>query len=48
MAMFWPFDEGPRLLGEHVYLVGDPELHELKEGEMFEVEELHEVARSFL
>jgi len=48
MAMFWKFDERPRLIGEHVYLVGDPECHELKEGEMFEIDELHEVAKSFL
>jgi len=48
MAMFWPFNEGGQLIGEHVFLVGDPELHELKEGEMFEVEELRQVARSFL
>jgi hypothetical protein len=48
MAMFWKFDERPRLIGEHVYLIGDPECHELKEGEMFEVEELQEVAKSFL
>lgn len=48
MAMFWPFDEGMRLIGEHVYLLGDSELHELKEGEMFEIEELRAVAREYV
>ena len=48
MAMFWNFDEGERLIGEHVYLLDTPELRELAEGEMFEVAELHEVASSFL
>jgi len=48
MAMFWPFDETPRLIGEHVYLVGDPELHELKDGEMFELQELRELAALYV
>jgi hypothetical protein len=48
MAMFWPYDERPRLIGEHVYLVAPPECHELKEGEMFEIAELHEVSKTFL
>lgn len=48
MAMFWKYDENARLIGEDVFMLADPEHHELKDGDMFEVHHLHEVAKSFL
>jgi hypothetical protein len=48
MAMFWKYDENAKLVGEDVYMLTGPTHHKLTGEQMFTVEELHEVARSFL
>ena len=48
MAMFWKYDEDARLIGEDVFMLTDPSYERIAEGEMFEVTDLHAVARSFL
>ncbi|MFR9807152.1 hypothetical protein ACL02T_33370 [Pseudonocardia sp. RS010] len=48
MAMFWKYDENAKLVGEDVFMLTDPTYEEIAEGEMFEVADLHAVARSFL
>lgn len=48
MAMFWKYNSGAKLMGEDVFMLTDPNHHELLEDEIFTVEELHSVARSFL
>jgi hypothetical protein len=48
MAMFWPYDENARLIGEDVFMLTDPAYEVIPDGEMFSVAELHEVARSFV
>lgn len=48
MAMFWRYDERARLIGEDVYMLTDPSYERIPDGEMFEVAEMHVVARSFL
>ncbi len=48
MAMFWRYDESAKLVGEDVYMLTDPTHHALTDAERFTVDELHDVARSFV
>jgi hypothetical protein len=48
MAMFWRYDQRARLIGEDVFMLTDPTYERIPDDEMFEVAELHAVARSFL
>jgi hypothetical protein len=48
MGMFWKYDKDARLIGEDVFMLTNPSYERIADGEMFEVAELHAVARSFL
>jgi hypothetical protein len=48
MAMFWHYNADARLTGEDVFMLTDPEHHELPKEEIFTAEELAAVARDYL
>lgn len=48
MAMFWAYNEDAKLLGEDVYMLAAPTHTELTPEDVFTVDELHAVAKSFL
>ncbi len=48
MAMFWKYDENAKLIGEDVYMLTGPTHHRMSDDEKFTVEQLHDVARSFI
>jgi hypothetical protein len=48
MAMFWKYDADAKLIGEDVFMLADPTHIPVEEAEEFTVDELHDVARSFL
>jgi hypothetical protein len=48
MAMFWKYTENAKLIGEDVFMLAEPTHVPVTEAEAFTVDELHDVAKSFL
>jgi hypothetical protein len=48
LAMFWPYDENAKLMGEHVYQLEDPVLEKVADEDMFTEEERNAISAEFL
>lgn len=48
IAMFWPYDEQAKLIGEHVYQLEEPVLEKMTAQDMFTVEQRDAISAEFL